>query len=130
MLRMFVWVAAIMVVAGCANVTPEDIRRADRVVGCQSIEQGEASYYADKFNGRRTASGERFSNNEMTAAHRTLPFGTMLRVTNQANGRSVVLRVNDRGPFIKGRIVDVSKTAAREIGMIGAGVAPVTLCQL
>lgn len=74
-----------------------------------------ASYYADKFNGRRTASGKKFSNNRYTAAHRKLPFGTILRVTNEANGECVLVEVTDRGPFIRGREIDLSKRAFMEI---------------
>jgi rare lipoprotein A len=87
--------------------------------------QGLASYY--RFHGRRTASGEKFDSNELTAAHRTLPFGTRLRVTNVATGRSVMVRVNDRGPFIPGRVVDVSHSAAEALGMTQQGVAKVKL---
>ena len=89
--------------------------------------RGSASYYAAKFNGRRTASGERFDNDDMTAAHRTLPFGSLVRVTNPANGRSVVVRVNDRGPFTRGRLIDVSRAAAEELGMVARGHADVEL---
>lgn len=74
-----------------------------------------ASYYADKFNGRRTASGKRFDNNKYTAAHRKLPFGTKLRVTNEANKKSVVVVINDRGPFTRGRDIDLSKRAFMDI---------------
>jgi len=80
--------------------------------------RGSASYYAAKFDGRRAASGERFDNGAMTAAHRTLPFGTLVRVTNLANGRSVVVRINDRGPFTRGRMIDVSRAAADELGLV------------
>ena len=76
-----------------------------------------ASYYGQEFAGRRTASGERFNPNAMTAAHRTLRFGTRVRVTNFRNGRSVIVRINDRGPFVKGRAIDLSRGAARAIGM-------------
>ena len=79
---------------------------------------GKASWYAMT---SMTASGERASPNTMTAAHRTLPFGTLVRVTNLRNGRSVVLRINDRGPFIKGRVVDVTKRAARKLGFVNSG---------
>lgn len=72
---------------------------------------GHASYYADKFHGRRTASGEKFDMNKLTAAHKKLPFGTKIRVTNEANGKSVVVTVNDRGPFVKSREIDLSKKA-------------------
>jgi len=87
--------------------------------------QGLASYY--RFHGRRTANGETFDNNELTAAHRTLPFGTRLRVTNVATGQTVTVRVNDRGPFIPGRVVDVSQSAADALGMTQQGVAKVKL---
>lgn len=86
---------------------------------------GEASYYADKFHGRQTANGEIFDNGKMTAAHKTLPFGTKVRVTNVSNGKSVEVRINDRGPFVKGRIIDLSRAAAEELGMIHSGVAKV-----
>ena len=86
---------------------------------------GWASWYGPGFHGRLTANGERFNQYELTAAHRTLPFGTTVRVTNVNNGRSVVVRINDRGPFTGGRIIDLSVAAADAIGMIGSGVAPV-----
>jgi rare lipoprotein A len=88
-------------------------------------QNGMASYYGPELHGRRTASGERFNHHGMTAAHRSAAFGSRLKVTNLANGRSVVVRVNDRGPFVRGRIVDVSAGAARQIGMHGRGVARV-----
>lgn len=88
---------------------------------------GLASYYGRKFHGRRTANGERFDMNAMTAAHRTLPFGTKVRVTNPSNGRSVVVRINDRGPFVRGRTIDLSRVAAEELGMIARGHARVEL---
>ena len=83
-----------------------------------------ASFYTE---GTKTASGEKFNTNELTAAHPTLPFGTKLRVTNVASGQSVTVRVNDRGPFIRGRVVDVSYAAAETLGMVGGGVAKVKL---
>ncbi len=85
---------------------------------------GLASYY---WRGQRVASGGRFNPNAMTAAHKTLPFGTRVKVTNKRNGRSVVVTINDRGPFIRGRVIDLSKGAARVIQMTGAGVVPVSL---
>ena len=88
---------------------------------------GSASYYAAKFEGRRTASGEVFDNDAMTAAHRTLPFGSLVRVSNPANGKSVVVRINDRGPFTRGRLIDVSRAAADELGMVARGHATVEL---
>jgi rare lipoprotein A len=91
------------------------------------VGRGSASYYAAKFDGRRTASGERFDNGAMTAAHRTLPFGTLVRVTNVANGRSVIVRINDRGPFTRGRMIDVSRAAADELGLVARGHGMVEL---
>lgn len=88
---------------------------------------GHASYYNDAFAGRRTASGEAYDPEEFTGAHRTLPFGTHVRVTDQASGRSVVVRINDRGPWGKGRLIDVSRAAARELGLIRRGVGQVEL---
>jgi rare lipoprotein A len=88
---------------------------------------GEASWYGPGFHGRTTANGETFNQEELTAAHRSLPFGTKVRVTNINNGRSVVVRINDRGPFIGGRVIDLSAAAARVIGMLGSGIAPVQL---
>ena len=87
--------------------------------------RGIASFYGAYFAGKKTASGERFNPSRMTAAHRYLPFGTRVRVTNMRNGRSVVVRINDRGPFIRGRVIDLSKGAARVIRMVGRGIAPV-----
>ena len=90
----------------------------------QVASYGLASFYTE---GTQTASGERFDTHELTAAHRTLPFGTRLRVTNVATGRSVTVRVNDRGPFVPGRVVDVSSSAAETLGMVGGGIAKVKL---
>jgi len=90
----------------------------------KTASQGVASYYTE---GTKTASGERFNTLEMTAAHPTLPFGTKLRVTNVDSGRSVMVRVNDRGPYVQGRVVDVSYSAADALGMVGKGVAKVKL---
>lgn len=84
-------------------------------------ETGSISYYAEKFDGKRTASGARFDKDAFTAAHRTLPFGTKVKVTNLENGKSVVVEVNDRGPFKSSRILDVSPAAARKIGLIAKG---------
>ena len=86
---------------------------------------GMASYYADQFNGRKTASGEIFDNNKMTAAHRTLRFGTMIKVTNLSNNKSVLVRVNDRGPYAHNRLIDLSRNAASQIGMVLSGTARV-----
>jgi rare lipoprotein A len=91
----------------------------------QSSQRGLASWYGPGFHGRRTASGEKFNANGLTAAHRTLPFGTRVKVTNERSGRSVVVRINDRGPFVRGRVIDLSKASAQSIGL--SGVAKVAL---
>jgi rare lipoprotein A len=96
-------------------------------VAVRSIAEGYASWYGPGFHGRRTASGEVFNQNAMTAAHRTLPFGTRVRVTNLNNGQSAVVRITDRGPFIHNRIVDLSAQAARAVGLYSAGVGRVRL---
>ena len=92
-----------------------------------NILYGEASYYADKFHGRKTANGEIFDMHKISAAHKTLPFDTMLEVTNLENNKSVIVRVNDRGPYKKGRILDLSYRAAQEVDMIKTGVARVKI---
>ena len=89
--------------------------------------RGWASWYGPGFHGNRSASGEVYNQNALTAAHRSLPFGTQVRVTNLNNGVSVVVRINDRGPFVRGRIIDLSAAAARVLGMMGSGVAPVSV---
>ncbi len=88
-------------------------------------ETGVASFYGDDFHGRTTASGERFDKNALTAAHAHLPLGTRVRVTNMRNKKSVVVKINDRGPYAKRRIIDVSKRAAKELGFLSTGVAEV-----
>jgi rare lipoprotein A len=105
---------------------PTPARRAEpRTTG--QVLRGKASFYAKRFHGRKTASGERFDVHGMTAAHRSLPFGTRVKVTNLKNGRTVVVRINDRGPYGRGRVIDLSPAAARQIDMIQAGVVPVTV---
>jgi rare lipoprotein A len=94
---------------------------------CARAEEGLASWYGGKFQGRRTANGEIFDTNLFTAAHKTLPFGTYVRVTNVETGQSTIVRINDRGPFVPGRIIDLSRAAATAIGLTGAGVARVRL---
>ncbi|MFD2246859.1 septal ring lytic transglycosylase RlpA family protein [Pontibacter ruber] len=86
---------------------------------------GPASWYGSQYHGRKTSSGERYNKEAMTAAHKTLPFGTKVKVTNLANNESVILRINDRGPFVGDRIIDVSEAAARKLEMRGAGIARV-----
>ena len=96
----------------------------------QAFQKGTASWYGPGFHGRKTASGERFNSYDMTAAHRSLPFGTRLKVTNETNGRSVVVRVNDRGPFAHRRIIDLAKGPAQALGLTSVGTAYVSLHRL
>jgi len=115
-----------LAVAGCAAAPPPAGREtawSARAAGYDRV--GHASWYGNKFHGRRTASGQRYNMHAMTAAHRTLPFGTQVAVTNLANGRTVRLLINDRGPFVRGRLIDVSRRAAHELGFLGRGTARV-----
>lgn len=98
--------------------------------GGKSLGTGQASYYANSFAGKRTASGEAYSPGAMTAAHRSAPFDSRIRVRNLGNGREVVVRVNDRGPWAKGRVIDLSYAAARQIGLHRSGTARVSLTLL
>ncbi|MFM7228741.1 MAG: septal ring lytic transglycosylase RlpA family protein [Cyanobacteriota bacterium] len=117
------------------QVPPLPLRRAPEPVvrpplRLASIGQGEASWYGPGLYGNRTANGEVLRPGTFTAAHRTLPFGTRVRVTNLANGRSTVVRINDRGPFHGGRVIDLAHGAASELGVVASGTAPVRLEQL
>ncbi|MFN0265347.1 septal ring lytic transglycosylase RlpA family protein [Tepidamorphus sp. 3E244] len=120
---MIKFVRAALVAAGVAFVA----------VGGGAIEadaatyQGVASWYGKAHHGRKTASGERFNMNAMTAAHKSLPFGTKVKVTNKRSGRSVVVRINDRGPYAGGRIIDLSRAAAQRLGLMQSGTAPVSV---
>lgn len=90
-------------------------------------ENGNASYYANSFEGKKTANGETFHQNELTAAHKRIPFGTLVTVKNKSNGKIITVRINDRGPFVKGRIIDLSSLAAQQLDMVNAGVVPVQI---
>lgn len=118
-------VAALLLATGCAGSRPSIGSGDGSRAGSEAV--GFASFYGPEFHGRRTASGERYDSNALSAAHRTLPFGTLVRVTNLKNGKSVVVTITDRGPFRRGRIVDVSRRAARELGFLRAGVTRVRL---
>jgi rare lipoprotein A len=113
--------AALVLVAACGGASPQ---ATPAPAHRSNTSRGYASWYGEP---QMTASGERFDPHALTAAHRSLPLGTRVRVTNQRNGRSVVVRINDRGPFSHGRIIDLSEAAAKQLDMIDAGVAPVTL---
>jgi len=118
----FVLALASLAVTTCIATTQADAGAALR------SQAGVASWYGPGFQGRRTANGERFNTHSLTAAHRTLPFGSRVRVTNKATGRSIVVRINDRGPFVGGRVIDLSNASARAIGV--SGVTKVELARL
>ena len=111
------------VVAAAGTAEAKSLRKADGAVtkSARSGQVGQASWYGPGFHGRRTANGETFNAGAYTAAHRYLPFGTRLKVVNKNNGRSVVVRINDRGPFHGGRIIDLSRASAQAIGLSGVG---------
>ncbi|AOF86829.1 rare lipoA family protein [Hydrogenophaga sp. RAC07] len=124
--------ATVLWLGGCATQVAPTLPTPDgeepaAVRDEQEIERGRASWYGEPFHGRRTASGEAFNMHELTAAHKTLPFGTRVRVRNLITGQDVVVRINDRGPFTKGRVIDLSRKAAEQIGLIRYGVAPVVV---
>jgi rare lipoprotein A len=96
-------------------------------ISVAQVQTGKASFYADKFEGIETASGEKYRHNKLTGAHKTLPFGTKVRVTNLANEKTVEVTINDRGPYVEGRIIDLSKSAAEELGFLNNGLADVKL---
>lgn len=106
---------------------PASARAAPSAVPGEYTEEGVASWYGEPFNGRRTSDGEVYDMHEMTAAHRTLPFNAIVRVTNLGNGKQVNVRINDRGPFVANRVIDLSYRAAEAIGMVGPGTAEVRL---
>ena len=115
---------------GCASSTKATRGQATDSFAPGTRIVGLASWYGQRHHGQATASGELFDMNKLTAAHRSMPFGTRLKVTNVENGRSVVVRVNDRGPWVKDRVIDVSRAAARTLGMAGEGVARVEIVVL
>jgi rare lipoprotein A len=142
----FALIGACLVLGGCAThrnsasvpvplpSVPMDISDTSALVPEPSpapqavaFESGEASYYAKRFQGRRTASGERYDMHALTAAHRTLPFGSYARVSDRASARSVIVRINDRGPFARGRVIDLSYAAAALLGLQRKGSAQVTI---
>lgn len=108
--------------SGCSSLQPGG--GSDRV---GFSETGQASYYADRHQNGKTANGERYQHGLKTAAHRTLPFGSIVKVTNVSNGKSVTVRINDRGPFVKGRIIDLSRSAFSSIGSTSAGLINVRI---
>lgn len=127
-----IWIfLSLLLGGGCAGTSPRfaagERTQPSRETNPSHPLAGVASYYADEFHGRKTANGEVYDMHTMTAAHRTLPFGTKIKVKNTTNGKTVIVRVNDRGPFKDDRIIDVSFEAAKQLGMIGPGTAWVEL---
>ena len=125
--------APLLLVAACNTTASNDPATTGSISQAslgQEFQKGTASWYGPGFHGRKTASGERFNSYDMTAAHRSLPFGTKLRVVNESNGRSVVVRVNDRGPFAHRRIIDLAKGPAQALGLTATGTGYVSLHRL
>lgn len=118
----FGWLFVVVIAACSHSAAPKKTATGG---GRAGVQEGMASWYGGSLHGGPTASGERFDKNAMTAAHRTLPMNTRVRVTSKRNGRTVVVRINDRGPYGKGRIIDLSEAAAKRLDMIDAGVVPV-----
>lgn len=114
-------VVCVLLLTDCASARPVLSKR------YPGTQVGVASYLDRKFHGRKTASGEIYNQNKLTAAHRSYPLGTQVRVTNLKNGKSVALRINDRGPYIRGRIMDVSRRAAKELGFVHQGLTKVKI---
>ncbi|WP_423790768.1 septal ring lytic transglycosylase RlpA family protein [Microvirga solisilvae] len=132
-LRRAAAIAPLLFVAACNTTASNDPTTTGSISQAslgQEFQRGTASWYGPGFHGRRTASGERFDSSDMTAAHRSLPFGTRLRVVNESNGRSVVVRVNDRGPFAHRRIIDLAKGPAQALGLTSTGTGYVSLHRL
>ncbi|KPM77823.1 MULTISPECIES: septal ring lytic transglycosylase RlpA family protein [unclassified Pseudoalteromonas] len=119
--KLIVFALLSLIITGCSSVPS---------VSKGAIEKGKASYYADKYHGRTTASGEVFNQRALSAAHQTLGFGSRVKVTNLSNNKSVIVTINDRGPFIRGRIIDLSKKAFSQIASVKQGVIDVTVEQL
>lgn len=115
--------AGLLMVSGCVSTPPA-------APFGEAAEIGLASFYADRFHGRPTASGERYDRKALTAAHRRMPFGAVVQVTNLENGRSVRVRIIDRGPFVRGRVIDMSYAAAAQLGMLRKGVVRVRVVRL
>lgn len=117
--------------SGCLGPVPrfisKEVAPAGHLLNAAQVLEGIASYYANEFDGRLTANGEVYDMNGFSAAHRYLPFGTVVRVTNRTNQKSIVLRINDRGPFVDGREIDLSLGAAKELGFVEEGTCPVTI---
>ena len=126
-MRRLMAIALPLLLAMPAAAQEQDGSDDDAAVSGEEIGSGMASYYGRELAGNRTASGEAFDPDDFTCAHRSLPFGTKVRVTNLANGQSVIVRVNDRGPWGRGRVIDISQAAAKEIGMHRSGTARVRM---
>ncbi|MEZ9297977.1 septal ring lytic transglycosylase RlpA family protein [Vibrio splendidus] len=115
-----------MILAGCTSTSAVGGSKTKDYAKSHAL-SGQASWYGDKFHGKLTASGETYNKNAYTAAHKTLPFGTIVKVTNTANNKFVDVKINDRGPYVKGRVIDLSHKAFSQVGDVKKGVAPVKI---
>lgn len=126
-MRALIFCLILAILAGCTLQPSAPGRTAPPTPSRGAASEGIASYYGKQHHGQKTASGERFNQHALTAAHRTLPFDTRVRVTNLENGKSVVVRINDRGPYGRGRIIDLSHEAAEQLGMLKDGTVRVRI---
>ena len=127
MLKRLKWAGIAAALAVAPALTMDDIAHAQRARTQVFVQNGVASWYGPGFHGRKTASGERFNQHQLTAAHKRLPLGTVATVTNLRNGKTVRVEINDRGTYVRGRILDLSKAAAEELGMKRSGTTPIRL---
>ena len=118
--QLFILATLVVTISSCASSSPEFGKRG-------YTEEGKASYYSRKLQGRKMANGEPYRRGKLTAAHKTLPFGTKVKVTNLQTNQTVKVKITDRGPYVRGRIVDLSEAAAKRIGSVNAGVVPVKM---
>ena len=125
-LKLVVTALTFTLLAGCSSTTAVDNGKTKTYAKSHTL-VGQASWYGKQYHGKRTASGERFDVKAYTAAHKTLPFGTIVRVTNTANNKKVNVKINDRGPFARGRVIDLSQASFEQIGDIKKGLAPVKI---
>lgn len=124
--KLTVIVILLAMLSGCSSTLPIDSSKTKHYSTSHAL-VGQASWYGNKFHGKLTASGEKYNMRAYTAAHKTLPFGTIVRATNTNNNKSVDVKINDRGPFVKGRVIDLSKKAFEQIGSVNQGIVPIRI---
>ncbi|WP_144212442.1 septal ring lytic transglycosylase RlpA family protein [Shewanella donghaensis] len=124
--KLTVTVLLLAMLSGCSSTSPIDASKTNQYSKSHAL-VGQASWYGSQYHGRLTASGEKYNMRAYTAAHKTLPFGTIVRATNTANNKSVDVKINDRGPFVKGRVIDLSQKAFQQIASVNQGIVPIKI---